>query len=88
MDKDGKYFHITNITVINEILSRMGLPLVNKGAQELVSITGSSTHKNLYRWEDYPRGVLILEKTICKKKQTLETFNCLASVTIRKKYHD
>jgi hypothetical protein len=88
MDKDGKYFHITNITVINEILSRMGLPLVKKGAQELVSITGSSTHKNLYRWEDYPRGVLILEKTTCKKKQTLETFNCLATVTIRKKYRD
>jgi hypothetical protein len=38
MDKDGKYFHITNITVIN--------------------------------------------------KKTLETFNCLASVTIRKKYRE
>jgi hypothetical protein len=88
MDKDGKYFHITNITAINEILSMMGLPLVKKGARELVSITGSSSHKNLYHWEDYPRGILVLERTICKNKETLETFNCLASVTIRKKYRE
>jgi len=88
MDKDGKYFHITNVTAINEILSRMGLPLVKKGAEELVSITGSSSDKNLYRWEDYPRGILVIGRTICKNKQTLETFNCLASVTIRIKYSE
>jgi len=88
MDKDGKYFHITNITVLNEILSRMGLPRVKKGAQELVSTTGSNSHKNLYRWDDYPRGVLVLERTICKNKQTLDKFNCLASLTIRKKYRE
>ncbi|MGB3861226.1 MAG: hypothetical protein WBF32_07540 [Candidatus Aminicenantaceae bacterium] len=88
MDKDGKYFHITNITVLNEILSRMGLPRVKKGAQELVSITGSNSHKNLYRWEDYPRGVLVIERTICENKQILDTDNCLASITIRKKYRE
>jgi hypothetical protein len=88
MDKDGKYFHITNITTINEILSRLGLPLVKKGAPELVSITGSSSHKNLYHWDDYPRGILVLERTICRNKQTLDTFNCLASITIRKKYRE
>lgn len=88
MDKDGKYFHITNITVLNEILSRMGLPRVKKGARELVSITGSNSHKNLYHWDDYPRGVLVLERTICKNKQTLDTFNCLASLTVRKKYSE
>jgi hypothetical protein len=88
MDKDGKYFHITNITVINEILSRMGLPLVKKGAQELISITGSSSDKNIYRWEDYPKGILIIGRTICKNKQTLETYNCLASITIKKKYRE
>ena len=88
MDKDGKYFHITNITVLNEILSRMGLPRVKKGARELVSITGSNSHKNLYHWDDYPRGVLVLERTICKNKQTLDTFNCLASLTVRKKYRE
>lgn len=86
MDADGKYFHITNIKAINEILSRMGLPQVKKGAQELVSITGSDSHKNLYRWDDYPKGILILERTICKNKQTLETFNCLVTITIRQKY--
>lgn len=88
MDKDGKYFHITNITVLNEILSRMGLPRVKKGAQELVSITGSSRHKNLYHWEDYPRGVLVIARTICENKQILDTDNCLASITIRKKYRE
>ncbi|MCK4932739.1 MAG: hypothetical protein KAT01_11265 [Candidatus Aminicenantes bacterium] len=88
MDAAGRYFHITNIKVINEILSRMGLPQVKKGAQELVSITGSNSHKNLYRWDDYPKGILILERTICKNKQTLETFNCLATITIRQKYRE
>lgn len=88
MDRDRKYFHITNIAPINEILSRMGLPPVKKGAQELVSITGSSSDKNIYRWEDYPKGILILERTVCKNRETLETFNCLASITIREKYRE
>lgn len=88
MDRSGKYFHITNITVLNEILNRMRLPRVNEGAQELISITGSSSHKNLYRWEDYPRGILTLERAVCKNRETLETYNCLASITIRKKYRE
>lgn len=86
MDKSGKYFHITNITVLNEILKRMGLPRVKSGAKELASITGSNSQQNLYRWEDYPRGILMLERTICKNRQTLESFNCLVSITIRQKY--
>jgi hypothetical protein len=88
MDEDGKYFHITNITVINEILSKMRLPQVRKGVNELISITGSSSHKNMYRWNDYSRGVLLLERTICKNRQTLETFNCLVAITIRKRFRD
>lgn len=86
MDANSRYFHITNITAINKILSQLRLPRVSKGAQELVSITGSNSHKNLYRWEDYPRGVLIIERDICKNKTTLETYNCLVTITIRKKY--
>jgi hypothetical protein len=88
MDKDRKYFHITNIAPINKILIRMGLPPVKKGAHELTSITGSSSDKNLYRWEDYPKGILVIERAVCKNKQTLETFDCLFSVTIRKKYRE
>lgn len=86
MDKSGKYFHITNITVLNGILQKMGLPRVKSGAKELASITGSNSQLNLYRWEDYPRGILILERTMCKNRQTLESFNCLVSITIRQKY--
>lgn len=88
MDKSGKYFHITSTSVLNEILGRMRLPQVKKGAKELISITGSSSHKNLYRWEDYPRGILLLERTVCRNRETLETYNCLASITIRKKYRE
>jgi hypothetical protein len=88
MDSSGKYFHITNITILNEILSQMKLPQVRKGAQELVSITGSSSHKNLYRWEDYPRGILFVERTMCRNRETLATYNCLAAITIRKKYRE
>jgi hypothetical protein len=85
MDKNGKYFHITNVRAINEILSRMKLPQVEKGVPELVSITGSRSHINLYRWDDYPRGILIIRRTICRNRDTLDTFNCLASITIRRR---
>jgi len=88
MDRDGKYFHITNITAINEILAQMKLPPVKKGAKELSSITGNISHKNLYRWDDYPRGILVLERSICKNRQTLDSFNCLIAVTIGKKYRE
>ena len=88
MDANGKYFHITNITVLNSILSQMRLPPVKKGVHELASITGSASHINLYRWEDYPRGILLLERTLCRNRETLETFNCLASITIRKRYRE
>jgi hypothetical protein len=88
MDSNGKYFHIKNITVINEILDRLRLPRITKGAQELALITGSISHVNLYRWDDYPLGVLIIERTLCRNKETLDTFNCLAAITVRKKYRN
>ncbi|MGD9344303.1 MAG: hypothetical protein PVH84_00460 [Candidatus Aminicenantes bacterium] len=88
MDKNGKYFHINNITPINDILSEMKLPRVKKGAKELASITGKSAHKNLYRWDDYPRGILTLERAICRNRETLDSFNCLIAITIRKRYRE
>lgn len=88
MDANGKYFHITNITVINEILDRLQLPRIKKGAKELALITGSSSHVDLYRWDDYPLGVLIIERTLCRNKDTLATFNCLASVTVKRKFRN
>lgn len=88
MDANGKYFHITNITVINEILDRLQLPRIKKGAKELALITGSSSHVDLYRWDDYPLGVLIIERTLCRNKDTLATFNCLASITVKRKFRN
>lgn len=88
MDSDGRYFHITNITVINEILGRLRLPPIKKGAPDLSSITGSNAHINLYRWDDYALGVLIIERALCRNKETLDTFNCLSSITVRKRHQN
>jgi len=88
MDKNGKYFHITDITAINDILSKMKLPRVKEGAKELASITGNNSQQNLYRWDDYPRGILTIERSICRNRETLNSFNCIIAITIRKKYRE
>jgi len=86
MDPSGKYFHITNTASVNTILNYLELPGVKSGAKELAYITGSLHDINLYRWDDYPRGILIIERTLCRNRQTLETYNCVDKITIKKRY--
>ncbi len=84
LDNNGKYLHITNPDSLNRVLNALKLPEVKTGAQELVSITGSQLHASLYRWEDYPKGILIVEKTIYQNRATLESYPCIANIQIRK----
>jgi hypothetical protein len=88
MGKSGKYFHITDVSTVNRVLAHLKLPKVQKGVQELASLTGSDSDNSVYRWDDYPKGILIIYRTLCRKRETLETFNCLERIIIRKKYRD
>jgi len=84
LDVNGKHLHITNPDSLNKVLNALRLPEVKTGARELVSITGSQLHASLYRWDDYPRGTLIVEKTIYQNRETLESYPCISSIQIRR----
>ncbi len=89
MDKKGKFFHISSdddIASINAILEYLKLPKIITGAQELVSITGSQLDIYHYRWDNYPEGVLVLERDRCPDKDSLQTYHCLKTITINKRY--
>lgn len=86
MERAGKYFHITNVSSINKVLSHLRLPLLKSGVRELSSITGLATDNMTYRWNDYPKGALIIYRTLCRTRETLDAFNCLDRIIIMRKY--
>lgn len=86
LDEKGKYLNLKDISPLNKVLKQLGLPPVNSGAPELASITGSRFDINHYRWDNYPKGILIIERTQCKNKKTYQTYHCLATLTIKHRY--
>jgi hypothetical protein len=86
MDSGGKYFHITDVDSLNAILKSINLPAVSSGAKELASITGKRTDMNMYQWQDYPLGKLILERGIYTDTGGLTSYNCITSITIKQRY--
>jgi hypothetical protein len=82
IDSDRKYFHIRDIRPINRTLEYLGLPKVKTAVRELASITGSQRDINLYRWNDYPLGVLTIERGICQERNRLESYQCILKITI------
>ncbi len=82
IDPSGRYLHLDDIDEINQVLEYLGLKKVTHGAKELASITGSQLDINLYRWDDYPDGLLIVERAICRDKTTFNSYNCIQSISI------
>jgi hypothetical protein len=82
LDKTGKYFHITDVKPLNDVLKSLGLPKVKDGVPELASITGSRLDINQYRWGNYSEGILTIERTLCQNKDTLEVYHCLTNIHI------
>ncbi len=82
LDSKGKYFDITDIAPVNLVLEHLGLKRVSRGVPELASITGSQLNVNQYRWDDYHGGVLMIERTLCREKDSLTTRHCIASITV------
>jgi len=84
LDANKKNYHLTDIGPLNEALAYLGLPPVKMGARELASITGSLIDVNTYRWDDYPRPPLIVERGLCHSKSEIETFHCIVAIRVRK----
>lgn len=85
MDPNQKYFHIKDVYSLNRVLEYLGLPKVKKPVPELASITGSRNDLNLYRWDDYPSGILRIERGICQDRDKLESYQCIAAVMITRR---
>jgi hypothetical protein len=86
MDKSGSYFNIVNPESVNKVLRYLDLPEVKKGVPELSSVTGSVYDASQFRWEKYPRGILILEKTLCRSGDSLTMDHCISVITIQLHY--
>lgn len=82
MINGGKYMAIKDIRPVNVVLEYLGLPPVAGGVSELAAITGRTFDADKYRWEDYERGVLLVERGICQDMTSAETFTCIARITV------
>ncbi len=73
---------IKDIRPVNVVLEYLGLPPVAAGVSELASITGRTLDADKYRWDDYERGVLLLERGICRDMTSAQSFTCIARITV------
>jgi len=80
------YFHMPNVSSLNKVLNRLDLPPLKSGTKELASITNSKYDINIYRWKDYAKGILFVERTLCQDKSSFTRYHCLATITIRERY--
>lgn len=83
IDRKGNYLHLKRISSLNAILRSLDLPTIKHGTQELASITGEQSDVGFYRWDDYPLGVLVVERQLCQNRKTLQSYHCLVSITIK-----
>jgi len=86
LDPNGRNYHITDIEPVNRVLAYLGLPKVKTGVKELAAITGQLSDVNHYKWDDYERGVLIIERGLCQNKDSLERYHCVVSITVKDRY--
>ena len=82
LEEGGKYMAIKDIRSINNILAYLNLPPVEEGVRELAAITGQSLDADKYRWNDYERGQLTVERGICHDMSSAQSFPCIARITL------
>jgi hypothetical protein len=82
MMEGGKYMAIKDVRLVNAVLAYLSLPLVSKGVPELASFTGNTIDADKYRWNDYERGVLVIERGLCRDMTAAQSFPCIARITI------
>lgn len=82
MMEGGKYMAIRDLRTVNNILKLVGLPPVAAGVPELASLTGKATDTDKYQWDDYEKGVLVIERSLCRDMTTARTFPCIATLKL------
>ncbi|HDT13882.1 MAG TPA: hypothetical protein ENO03_05930 [Candidatus Aminicenantes bacterium] len=78
----GKYMAIRDVRSVNVVLEYLGLPPVEEGVPELAAMTGKTLDADKYRWDDYAKGILLLERGICRDMTAAQTFPCIARITV------
>lgn len=84
LDSSANYFNISDLRPINDALEHLKLPKVEKKVPELASLTGAKGDVNLYRWEDYPLGVLTIERALCQDEDSLDIYQGIITLRILK----
>ncbi len=82
MDPNGRTFTLEDPESLNLVLDQLKLPRVSHGAKELVTITGNQTDVGVYRWDDYPLGTLIVERTLFQKRDNLQSYNAISRIIV------
>ena len=78
----GKYMAIKDVRGVNAVLQYLGLPPVKEGVPELASLTGRSLDADKYRWDNYERGILLIERGICRNMSSAQTFTCIVRISL------
>jgi hypothetical protein len=82
MREGGKYMAIKDLRTVNNVLKLIGLPPVEAGVPELASLTGLTVDADKYRWDDYEKGVLLIERGLCRDMTTVASFPCIATIRL------
>jgi hypothetical protein len=82
MDSKSRYFRISDISLINELLEYLELPKIASPVPELASITGSTSDAGYYYWEDYPLGTLLIKRDLCRQKNQITTYFGISNLTV------
>lgn len=82
MDPNGRTFTLKDPESVNLVLDQLNLPRVKNGVPELYTITGNQTDIGVYRWDNYERGTLILERGLYQNKSTLQSYYGITRITI------
>jgi hypothetical protein len=83
MEKGGKNLVIRNTDSLNRVLAYIGLPPVKHGVPELISITGKGSDANTYLWDDYDKGILIVEQGLFHDSSSLQSYPQIVAITVR-----
>ena len=82
MMEGGKYMAIKDIRMVNAALKSVGLPPISTSVPELSSLTGLRVDTDKFRWDDYERGVLVIERGICHDMTSARSFPCVSTIRV------
>ncbi|MBP6909168.1 MAG: hypothetical protein KBC18_01950 [Candidatus Saccharicenans sp.] len=82
MDPGGKTFTLKDPESLNIVLAQLNLPPVSHGVPELSTITGNRTDQQVYRFDDYPLGTLIVERSLYQNTKVALSYYCVSRIII------